>query len=212
MSEQRSTASVKRAPDLRERRRQETKFDIACAALDLFERQGSSATTVDQIAAEAGISPSTFFRCFPSKEESVLEIDAHLESDLGGWLDSTLAAEITMTGIQEVYARSIERVSSSPDARDRLLRTRRLIGGDAHLRAAAFAAEAMALCRITDRVTQALSGTESRTHARLLVEGAGMAVRVAFDDWAERIDGGENADLGEIYRSTADELARVVRR
>ncbi|RSM39701.1 TetR family transcriptional regulator [Amycolatopsis balhimycina DSM 5908] len=38
----------------------------------LFQEQGYSATTVDQIAAAAEISPSTFFRYFPTKEATVL--------------------------------------------------------------------------------------------------------------------------------------------
>jgi AcrR family transcriptional regulator len=40
--------------------------------LRLFRAQGYSATTVDQIAAAAEISPSTFFRYFPTKEDVVL--------------------------------------------------------------------------------------------------------------------------------------------
>ena len=45
---------------LRERRRSQTRAEIAEAALDLFERQGVAATTVEDIAAAAGISPRTF--------------------------------------------------------------------------------------------------------------------------------------------------------
>ena len=54
---------------LRERNRARTYAEIADAALDLFERQGYDATTVDQIAAAAGVSPATFFRYFATKED-----------------------------------------------------------------------------------------------------------------------------------------------
>ena len=54
---------------LRERNRSRTKQEIELAALQLFERQGYDATTVEQIARRAGISSATFFRYFSSKEE-----------------------------------------------------------------------------------------------------------------------------------------------
>jgi AcrR family transcriptional regulator len=54
---------------LRQRNRQRTLEEIADAALALFERQGFEATTVDQIAAAAGVSPATFFRHYASKED-----------------------------------------------------------------------------------------------------------------------------------------------
>ena len=41
----------------------------------LFKDQGYDNTTVEQIAVAAEVSPSTFFRYFPSKEEVVLQDD-----------------------------------------------------------------------------------------------------------------------------------------
>lgn len=54
---------------LRERNRQRTRQDIIAAALALFVDQGYEATTVDQVAKAAGVSPATLFRYFPSKED-----------------------------------------------------------------------------------------------------------------------------------------------
>ncbi|WP_052060846.1 TetR/AcrR family transcriptional regulator [Rhodococcoides fascians] len=205
------TRMSERVPDLRERRRRDTRLEITRAALELFEKQGCAATTVDEIARRAGVSPSTFFRSFASKEESVLGIDPDFEVDFDQWLAATAPEHISLPGIEALYEQSVERLSTaSEEERDRLLRTRRLIGIDAHLRAAAFAADAMTLCRVTDAVTERLGDHESRSYARLLVEGAGMALRIAFDDWAVRIDGGQDADLLDIYRTTVRDLRRVV--
>src|SRR5437764_7429786 len=41
----------------------------------LFREQGYSRTTVEQIAEAAEVSPSTFFRYFPAKEDVVLQDD-----------------------------------------------------------------------------------------------------------------------------------------
>ncbi|WP_433717733.1 TetR family transcriptional regulator [Actinoplanes sp. CA-051413] len=60
---------------LRERKKARTKAAIREHAMRLFHEQGYAATTVDQIAAAADVSPSTFFRYFPTKEDVVLTDD-----------------------------------------------------------------------------------------------------------------------------------------
>jgi|tagenome__1003787_1003787.scaffolds.fasta_scaffold20495748_2 AcrR family transcriptional regulator len=61
--------SAEARPGLRERNRARTYAEITEAALDLFTRQGFDATTVDEVAAAAGISAATFFRYFATKED-----------------------------------------------------------------------------------------------------------------------------------------------
>jgi AcrR family transcriptional regulator len=56
---------------LRERKRRQTHQRIAEVGLKLFIRDGYEETTLDAIAAEAGISRRTFFYYFKSKEDLV---------------------------------------------------------------------------------------------------------------------------------------------
>jgi AcrR family transcriptional regulator len=60
---------------LRERKKARTRASIREHALRLFRQQGYHATTVEQIAEAAEVSPSTFFRYFPTKEDVVLQDD-----------------------------------------------------------------------------------------------------------------------------------------
>jgi AcrR family transcriptional regulator len=57
---------------LRERKKLKTRRAIQEHALRLFREQGYDATTVEQIAEAAEVSPSTFFRYYPTKEDTVL--------------------------------------------------------------------------------------------------------------------------------------------
>lgn len=62
-------------PGLRERNKARTRADIKARALELITENGYAATTVEMIAKAADVSPSTFFRYFPTKEDAILADD-----------------------------------------------------------------------------------------------------------------------------------------
>jgi AcrR family transcriptional regulator len=61
-------ASEVSGTSLRHRHKEATRRELRAVALELFERNGFSRTSVDDIARAAAVSRSTFFRYFPSKE------------------------------------------------------------------------------------------------------------------------------------------------
>ncbi|GGK15518.1 TetR family transcriptional regulator [Streptomyces camponoticapitis] len=69
---------------LRERKKLKTRVAIREATYRLIAEQGYEATTVEQIAAAAEVSPSTVFRYFPTKEDIVLtdEFDPVMEAEI----------------------------------------------------------------------------------------------------------------------------------
>ena len=60
---------------LRDRKKIKTREAIRREAMRLIEENGYANTTVEQIAEAAEVSPSTFFRYFPSKEMVLMAND-----------------------------------------------------------------------------------------------------------------------------------------
>jgi AcrR family transcriptional regulator len=71
---------------LRERKKLKLRRAIQAEALRLFAAQGYEQTTVEQIAAAAETSTTTFYRYFPTKEDVVLDddYDAIVEATIAG--------------------------------------------------------------------------------------------------------------------------------
>ncbi|MEV5351420.1 TetR family transcriptional regulator [Streptomyces sp. NPDC052693] len=72
MTAARTTSADRPQPGLRERKKIKTRQAIRAATFALIEEQGYDATTVEQIAARAEVSPSTVLRYFPAKEDIVV--------------------------------------------------------------------------------------------------------------------------------------------
>ncbi|MDQ0715859.1 AcrR family transcriptional regulator [Streptomyces luteogriseus] len=72
MTAPRTTPADQPSPGLRERKKIKTRRAIRTATYALIEEQGYDATTIEQIADRAEVSPSTVSRYFPAKEDIVV--------------------------------------------------------------------------------------------------------------------------------------------
>lgn len=79
---------------LTERRKAETRMEIARAAAGLFVQQGLRATRAEDIAQAAGIAPRTFYRYFATKEEAVAPLYA---AGAQRWAEAVRAAPAHLT-------------------------------------------------------------------------------------------------------------------
>jgi AcrR family transcriptional regulator len=107
-------------------RQRERKLRIAEAALRLFEERGLEGTTVEAIAAEAGVSPRTFFRYFETKESAAFPDHADRVAELGALLDARLPSPRPLEDLVEVSRRSVTAYFDEPKVyarRYRLLRS-----------------------------------------------------------------------------------------
>jgi AcrR family transcriptional regulator len=117
-------------PDWRQRKKAETRDRIRACALRLFLEQGYDATTVEQIAAAAGVSHMTFFRYFPAKEDVALS-DSY-DPLIARLLEQTPAAWPLPERIRAALRQGLARVYKTD--RDTLLAQNKLIAATPALR------------------------------------------------------------------------------
>ena len=78
---------------LRDRQRAQILADISRAAFRLFIERGYDAVTTEEIATAAGVSPRTFFRHVPTKEEVLLAPVRHGGAAIVSLLEERPASE-----------------------------------------------------------------------------------------------------------------------
>ncbi|GAC69244.1 TetR family transcriptional regulator [Gordonia soli] len=194
---------------LRARRRDATRMDIHEAAVDLFERNGFDATTVDEVAAAAGVSPRTFFRHFGTKEECVLYDRYGFDRALENRLSELDPDEFTLADIEAVY-RSVMigfgDEDRSDDVSPHFLRVRKLVLATPSLSRAA-------LGRYADesrRLPEALGGRSvrrTRAQIRMILEVANLGVQCAFEEWVEVNEAdGTGRSLVDVYDAVCERL------
>jgi AcrR family transcriptional regulator len=176
---------------LRERKKAETRRAIQEHALRLFLANGYEATTVEEIAAAAGVSHMTFFRYFPSKH-AVVESDDY-DPVIADAIRARPPGEAPLTAIGAALAGALRMMPAS-EAAVVLARTRLILGVPA-LRARQ--SESLRTTRelfaaaIADRPT----GPATAFEREVLAAVALSALTVAIERWATD-DGREQlADL-----------------
>ena len=202
-----STSSTPAVPGLRDRRRRETAIEICVAALDLFEQKGVAGTTVDEIAARAGVSPRTFFRLAGTKEDAVFVDDDRFVEALAGVGEPGDDIAALTAALRAVFARELESLDADPRARERFLRVRRLIGHEPVLLGAAVRREATSTDGFIPGIAERTGRRELdvRTAAGL----TGLEMRTTLDEWARRHDRGETRSLVDLHREIQRLLARA---
>jgi AcrR family transcriptional regulator len=93
---------------VRERTRRAVRSELTQLAVDLFVEKGYDETTIDDLAAAAGMSKRTFFRYFASKEELVMGKYEVLGEQLAEDLAARPAGEPIWTSLRQMFGRVAE--------------------------------------------------------------------------------------------------------
>jgi AcrR family transcriptional regulator len=160
---------------LRATKKRRTRQAIRAAAISLFTDQGVAATTVEQIAAAADISPRTFFNYFDTKEQAV-SLPYGLRDEVS--ILKPVKAGREWASIESACLALAHALEADTDERDTLLAGIRLCHVEPSLRDQASAQRG--------RWEQLLlSGLKPTLTNRVMVNAAAGAVWAALTDWAE---------------------------
>lgn len=202
-----SPVPADRTPGLRERRRRATQRELAGAALRLFERQGLHATTADDIARAAGISPRTFFRYAATKEHAIFLGDDAFDDLPSRVADSIRRGSRPVDAIEDAQLETLRAFDDAPvDRQHELLRVRRVILAEPSLLSLALAADAVKVQALLDAVISEGAETDE-LGARALVTALGTTMRLAFDEWVRLTEAGETASVLALYRKIGRALS-----
>jgi AcrR family transcriptional regulator len=123
LSDNRVMQAIDQVPGLRERKKIKTRETIRREAFRLIQENGYGATTVEQIAEAAEVSPSTFFRYFPTKESVLLADD--LDPVILNALDEQPPDLSPIQAVRRAYQAAMTNLSEDQreveDARQRLM-------------------------------------------------------------------------------------------
>lgn len=189
-------------PTLRDRAREAVRAEVLRCAWQLFAHQGYEETTIDEVAASAGMSRRTFFRYFTSKDELVLERLVESGAQIAAAVEARPAEEPAWLALRNALEETVRQTEAHDDLSRRLylmlqrelalratveewrrrwedllaprVAARLGLEADDH-RAAAMAASALACYEVAQRAWSG-AGTSSRTSLHRLLDETMTAV------------------------------------
>jgi AcrR family transcriptional regulator len=177
--------------DWRKQKKAATRQRIRSAALDLFVRVGYESATVERIAEAAGVTHTTFFRYFPTKEDVALSDE--YDPLIAELIRSRPAGESDRDRITAAFVGGLERIEG--EFRNGLLAQMRLVMVTPALRARLWEEQA----HTQDLIVEALGhdSFETRAVASALIAAASTAILA----WAN--DGGAESLSAMVARAFA---------
>jgi len=167
---------------LRERKKQTTRKAFRRSAVTLVTQHGLGAVTVEAIAANAELSPRTFFNYFSSKEDALCGLDPNLVTDM---LSVLAARPTTETPAEALRAMLIEVLTTLDEDQEELLDRLRIIRSNPTLLVRYVASwaevERQLIVPLSERAGTPMLGW----YASLVVATTLVAARLAIMSWSE---------------------------
>ncbi|MGM1061688.1 TetR/AcrR family transcriptional regulator [Saccharothrix sp. Mg75] len=191
-------------PPLSEGRRAQVRLEIARAAVRLFTEKGVAATSVEDIAAAAGISPRTFWRYCTSKENCVRPLLTAATDVLASALASWRPGQDVDAVVAEVTGAAREPLGDVPTT----LGLVRLARTDPGLRGVWLQAHDDAEAAFAAALARSTGSSPDDLHVAVGAAMVNAALRAAVEHHARRA-GDDDAD--GLLRTVREALRTAVR-
>lgn len=173
--------------------------EVHAVAVELFERQGVAGTTVDEIAAAAGISPRTFFRYFPTKEHAAFGASNDFEDLAEDAFRQIREGASLFDALQEAWARLFAQVDLRPTQHDETMRLRRLAEQEPTLIALLVIEDGKLDAEIAAGVALAAGREGDDLPVQAAVIAINGAARLAYREGGRLREAGEQTTLSAVY-------------
>jgi AcrR family transcriptional regulator len=185
---------------LRERKKLKTRLVLSEIAMERFASKGVDATTVEEICERAEVSPSTFFRYFPTKEAAVFPAEERRIAVVEAELRARPDGEPLHATIRRAVLALVEfDLENKKDFRGRL----ELMNREPAIAAYAMEVQRRSAERFTAICAELLGVEPTDLLPGLVVATTMAAVTSAWKVWAY---GEAEADLRELVERALDVL------
>jgi AcrR family transcriptional regulator len=173
------------------------------AAMELFQERGYARTTVEEIAARAGLTERTFFRYFADKREVLFSGSKELEKSIVDGIEGAPRAASALEAVVAAFEAAGAELQGRRDIR--FVRARyALVTHHAEVQER----ELIKLASLARAVTKALHARAVREPAASLAAEVGIAVfKIGFERW---VNESKPSDLAAHIHTAVDGLKKAV--
>jgi AcrR family transcriptional regulator len=193
---------VQKLTPIREQTRAVVRSLLARTALEQFAAKGYDATTVEEVAAAAGVSRRTLFNYFRSKEDLALSGLSEQGELIAGRFAERPGKEDPWTSLRAAF-RVLEEIDTTAERR---LEFVTLLFSNESLRAGHAEKQARWQDLLTPLIEPRLPASDHRTlEARAIAAAAITCLQAALEEWVKQ---GGRVDLFALYDSAVHAVRR----
>jgi AcrR family transcriptional regulator len=165
-----------------EKRQRRVRREVATTALAMFSKQGYDRTTVEDIAEAVEISPSTFYRYFPTKSDLVVELSRLRMRDIG----EALAARPDQESLPEAIRAAVREVSLDlgQDTAS-LKRFEKLLATNTEMRGRLLGEQSNDLPLVAETIAPRLGRSADDLATQVAATAIMGVIRLAFERWSQ---------------------------